>query len=218
MSQKTRSLKIPDADLLGFVDNICTQVSAHETDWRVNTQQFMEVNTLLANAKKAYAENRKVDSKNHATAVAKKYAFNALKVETSLFIDALEGNAAVPDEALELMNLRPRHPHAAFPLPVPTETPVVDAVRQHDELTVYASKPEHDQPTATVGPKRYHGFAIRYKFEGDAEYKIVYSTRLHYTFIFDQEDDGRRLLFSAAWINPRLEHGPWSMEIAEIIG
>jgi hypothetical protein len=59
---------------------------------------------------------------------------------------------------------------------------------------------------------------LRYKKEGDADYKTVVSTRLHHTLFFERDDEGKRVTLSAAWVNPRLEAGPWSDEISEVIG
>jgi hypothetical protein len=96
---------------------------------------------------------------------------------------------------------------------------VLSVKKQHDEITVYAARPEHDHPTAGVGPEHYHGFALRYKVEGEGEVeKTVISTRLHQTLFFERADEGKRITLSAAWVNPRLETGPWSGEITEIIG
>jgi hypothetical protein len=135
-----------------------------------------------------------------------------------LFFNAMEGNLRIPDEALARMQLRPRHHHAFEPLPRPKELPVFSIRKQHDEITVYVAKPEHDQPAATIAPAHYHGFALRYKKEGDESYQTVVSARLHHTLFFEQEDDGKRLFFSVAWVNPRLETGPWTVEASEIIG
>jgi hypothetical protein len=142
-----------------------------------------------------------------------------LKNFLGTYINFLEGNLHVPDEALALMGLRPRVHHASQPLPVPGESPVLSVVRQHDELTVYVAQPEHDHPNTTVAPrKKYYGFNLRWKFEGDAEYRHVVSTRLHVTLYFEQADETRRVILSAAWVNPRLQPGPWSDDISEVIG
>jgi hypothetical protein len=83
---------------------------------------------------------------------------------------------------------------------------------------VYVARPEHDQPTSGIAPHQYHSFMVRYKFEGDADYKTVVSTRLHHTLFFGRDDEGKRVTLSAAWVNPRLEPGPWSDDISEVIG
>jgi hypothetical protein len=77
---------------------------------------------------------------------------------------------------------------------------------------------EHDQPTGTVGPKKYHAFMLRWKFEGDAEYKTVTSTRLHHTLLFEQADETKRVILAAAWVNPHLQPGLWSNDVTEVIG
>ncbi|MDR2119915.1 MAG: hypothetical protein LBP64_03450 [Tannerella sp.] len=43
------------------------------------------------------------------------------------------------------------------------------------------------------------------------------STRLHMTLLFDEADEGKHVTFTAAWINPRLQHGPWSDAIKVLI-
>jgi hypothetical protein len=91
-------------------------------------------------------------------------------------------------------------------------------VRQHDEITVYVARPEHDQPTQGVKPTKYHSFKLRWRYEGETADRFELSTRLHYTLRFDREDETKRVILSAAWINPRLEAGPWSEDISEVIG
>jgi hypothetical protein len=124
----------------------------------------------------------------------------------------------VTDTQIAIMQLRPRHPEGRHPLPPPVDQPIISVRKQHGEITVYAARPEHDQPTSTVAPTHYDGFLLEYKFEGEAEYKNVVSTRLHKTLYFGSEYDGKRLFLKAAWVNSRIQHGPWSSEISEIIG
>lgn len=42
-------------------------------------------------------------------------------------------------------------------------------------------------------------------------------SRLHYTVYFDHADAGKTIIIEAAWINPRLQAGPWTRDVAEII-
>jgi hypothetical protein len=90
--------------------------------------------------------------------------------------------------------------------------------KHHDEMTVYAARPEQGHPDGSVAPVHYHGFTLRYRMEDEKEYRTVVSTRLHHTLFFEREDEGRRVCFTAAWMNPRLEPGPWSGEISEVVG
>jgi hypothetical protein len=174
---------------------------------------------VLLTANTAYAANSDKATKNAVTVANKNAALGELKHTMGTFIDYLELNTQVPDAALDAMGLRPRQRHAHQPLPRPTEQLVLTTKKQHDEITVYAARPEQDHPTAGVGPAHYHGFALRYRVEGEGEVeKTVISTRLHHTLFFERADEGKRVTLSAAWVNPRLETGPWCGEISEIIG
>ncbi|MDR0667743.1 MAG: hypothetical protein LBF90_03875 [Prevotellaceae bacterium] len=210
-------LQQPDATFLANANNIDRQCTLHGAEWNLDANDLAELSTLTAGANTAYAANNQVETKNRTTSVAKKTAFAALKHFLGLFINTLEGSRYVPDEALELMGLRPRTHHANQPLPLPTDDPVVSILRHHDELVVYVARHEYDQPNATVAPERYHGFRLRWKFDGETEWRYVVSTRLHTILHFEQADRGRTVILAASWINPRLESGPYSNNQTEVI-
>jgi hypothetical protein len=42
-------------------------------------------------------------------------------------------------------------------------------------------------------------------------------TRLHYTLIFTDAEEGKHIRIQGAWINPRIQNGPWSEEVRELI-
>jgi hypothetical protein len=218
MSNSKSTLQKPDEQFLAQANTISTECHEHEVEWKVDEEQVQTFDVKLNAANAAYAANKDLSKKNATTSEHKKATFAELKNFMGLFINTLEGNTRIPDEALARMQLRPRHHHVFEPLPRPKELPVFSIRKQHDEITVYVAKPEYDQPAATIAPGHYHGFALRYKKEGDADYQTVVSARLHHTLIFEPEDDGKRLFFSVAWVNPRLETGPWTMETSEIIG
>jgi hypothetical protein len=218
MSSKS-AFQQPDAEFLAHANSIDGQCHEHETDWGIEQSRLATLETVLFNANTAYNANVDKATKNAITVANKNATFGELKHVLGTFIDYLELNTQVPDAALEAMGLRPRQHHAHQPLPRPTEQLVLTTKKQHDEITVYAARPEQDHPTASVGPVHYHGFALRYKLEGEGEVeKTVISTRLHHTLFFDRADESKRVTLSAAWVNPRLETGPWSDEISEIIG
>jgi hypothetical protein len=194
------------------------QTELHAPEWDIDPPRLAQFNTLLATAESAYKVNLDPAMKNAATAIAKRKAFAELKNFLSLLINFFEGNPNVSDDALALMQLRPRHPQAHQPLPAPTEPPVITVRKQHGEITVYAARTEHDHPTDTVGPVHYHGFLLFYKLEDEADWHTVVSTRLHQTLYPESKDDGKRILLKAAWVNARMQHGPWSNEISEIVG
>jgi hypothetical protein len=58
---------------------------------------------------------------------------------------------------------------------------------------------------------------VRYRREGDDVWHSEFSTRLHVLLPFDDADRGKRLIVSAAWINPRFQHGPWSTDLSALI-
>jgi hypothetical protein len=219
MTHSHSTLQKPDAQLLAQANTIHEQCHQHETDWQMDPPRLTQFDALLQSANTAYAANNNEATKNAITSATKKAAFGELKHFLGPFIDYLEVNTNVPDAALEFMGLRSRQHHAHQPLPRPAEAPVISVRRQHDEITVYIARPEHDHPTAGVAPPQYHSFMIRYKVEGEGEAeKTVISTRLHHTLFFDRADEGKRVTLAAAWVNSRLETGPWSDDITEIIG
>ncbi|MDR0602723.1 MAG: hypothetical protein LBG80_00290 [Bacteroidales bacterium] len=217
MSYRTSTLRKPDAEFLALAITINTQCHQNEPVWYIEKDRLDKFDELLRIAQDAYTKNIDKATKNAITASNKQMAFTALRQFLSPFIDYLVVNMHVPEEALAFMGLRSRHRHAHQPLPRPKDEIVISVKKQHNEITVYAARPEHDHPTAGTGTTKDHGFMIRYK-EENKDYKFVVSTRLHHTLFFEREDEGKRLWISAAWVNPRLETGPWSDEISEIIG
>jgi hypothetical protein len=57
-------------------------------------------------------------------------------------------------------------------------------------------------PAQSAAQKKYHGFKLRWKFEGEMTYRTEISTRLHCMLHFDREDETKRVVMAAAWINP----------------
>ncbi|MDR0614189.1 MAG: hypothetical protein LBG45_12150 [Dysgonamonadaceae bacterium] len=95
---------------------------------------------------------------------------------------------------------------------------MLKVVKQHDEMTVYVTQTELGHPTQSTKKKSYFDFKLRWRFEGETYYRTEVSTRLHITLHFNREDETRRVIIAAAWINPRLQEGPWSADITEIVG
>jgi hypothetical protein len=218
MSTSNSTLQKPDAQFLAFANGMNNQCHQNMTAWEITQHQMDIFDLRLANANASYAANNDPNTKNATTAANKKADFGELKNFLGMFINSVEGNDAVPDAALEHMGLRPRHQHVHQPLPRPTTSPVISVVKLHNEITVYAAQPEHDHPTASVAPVHYNGFLLHYKVEGQEGFREVTSTRLHHTLFFEPEEEGKRILLKAAWVNHRMETGPWSNEISEIIG
>jgi hypothetical protein len=215
---KKSAFEQPDDQFIAHVNTVLSQCTAHSTEWKLPEDRLTSLNRLVTNATTAYTANKDKATHNLITSANKKAAFSDLKHFLSLFVDFLEGNLSVPDEALAIMGLRPRVHHVSEPMPRPTEAPVIRVIKQHGEMAVYVSRAERGQPTQTATQKHYYGFKIRWRFEGEKQDHTDVSTRLHYTLHFDREDETKRIIIAVAWINPRLEEGPWTEDISEVVG
>jgi hypothetical protein len=213
---KKSFLQQPDKEFLARANTVNSQCTQHSTEWNIEPNRLNSLNTLTANANTAYEANNDAATRNHTTSTNKKVAFAELKEFLGVLINYLEGNLLVSDAALEIMGLRPRKHKASEPLSRPGEPPALTVVRQHGEMTAYVSRIDHRHPTDGVKVKPYHGFKLRWRFEGETWWRVEITTRLHIRF--DREEEGKRIEMSAAWINLRLEEGPWSDDITEIVG
>ncbi|MDR3134073.1 MAG: hypothetical protein LBU42_08675 [Prevotellaceae bacterium] len=218
MTHSHGSFQKPDAQFIAQINDINAQCHAHQAEWKVDSDWVDKFDRVLLKANSAYTANSNPSTKNALTAATKKIAFGELKHFLGLFVNYFEWTTDVPDAALAAMGLRPRRHAAHLPLPRPDEPPVISVKKQHDEITVYVSRPEYGHPNVSASSNRYYGFELRYKIEGDTQYQMAYSSRLHYTLFFERADEGKRLFLAAAWMNPRLQHGPYCDEISVIIG
>jgi hypothetical protein len=217
MSQNS-TLRQPDAQFVAFIKDFYDYVEGHQVSWGLNDNLVKQLKSLTGSATHFYEKNMAPSTRNHLTAVDKKHAFGELKHFLSLFINALEGNPEVTDEDLDEMGLRPRIQPVHKPLPVPTEAPLIETDQQHDEITIYVTRIERGQPAHGAQLKPYHGFKLRWRFEDETEWHAELSTRLHYTIFFDAKDETRRVIITAAWVNPRLQEGPWTLPINMVVG
>ena len=208
----------PDAEFIAQINSINDQCHLHQSEWKIDDDLLGKFDTLARKATAAYTANSNLSTKNASTAAGKKAAFDELKHLLGMFVNGLLGNKNVPDAAIAAMGLRPRHHTARKRLPPPVEAPALSVKKRHNTITVYAHRTAYGHATATTAPARTYGFALRYKIEGQEHYQKIFSTRVRQTLSFDREDEGKRLLMSAAWMNPTCETGPWSDEISEIIG
>ncbi|MDR2138509.1 MAG: hypothetical protein LBP50_03035 [Tannerella sp.] len=216
MSRENK-LKLPDEQFLAYANTINSQCTQHAAEWEIDSARLSNLNTLTTRANQAYAANRDRETRNRITSANKKAAFGELKHFLSPFVDYLESNLSVPDTALAIMDLRSRVHHASLPIGRPDESPVVSVVHRHDEMTVYVALAEFGHPTQSITRHKYHGFKLRWKFEDESSYRFEFSTRLRFTLRFDRADEARRVILAAAWINPRLQEGPWSKDLTEIV-
>ncbi|MDR1268982.1 MAG: hypothetical protein LBK82_05605 [Planctomycetaceae bacterium] len=186
--------------------------------WGLDPTLLQQLNTSLGIAETTYQINIDKAVKSKTTTSAKNAAFVVLKQFLSAYVNLLEGNLLVPDDAIHNMGLRPRHPSAHQPLPIPDEAPVLVAiVGQHHDVTLYVSTLQHGHPTEYLKNGKYAGFILKYLIEGETQWQTVISTQLHYTLIFTDAEEGKYIRLQAAWVNPRMQNGPWSEEVRELI-
>ncbi|MDR1222656.1 MAG: hypothetical protein LBL07_07255 [Tannerella sp.] len=208
----------PDAEFIARANTVNDQCTAHATAWHLDAERLAALNALTAKAGAAYAANSDRATRNQITSANKKKAFSDLKHFLSLFVDYLTVNLSVPDEALAVMGLRPRRRPAREPLPRPLEAPVLTAVIRHGQMTLHVARPELGHPQQSTTRKGYFGFKLRWRFEDETRWRHEISTRLSCTLRFEPGEQTKRIVLEAAWINPRLEEGPWSGQITEIVG
>ena len=218
MHNKGGAFDQPDGQFLAHANTVNDQCKTHAVEWKLDPERLASLNLLVTNANTAYAANSDTAARNLITSTNKKIAFGELKHFLSLFVDYLEGTLSVPDEALAVMGLRPRTHKAHEPQSRIEDAPMLKVVKLHDEMTVYVAQTELGHPTQSTKKKKYFGFKLRWRFEDETHYRIELSTRLHFTLHFDREDETKRVIIAAAWINSRLEEGPWSEDITEVVG
>jgi hypothetical protein len=207
-----------DAEYIAWARNIDSQCTAHQTDWHLDSSQVTQLNTLFANADAAYQANLNPETSSRRTAANKKAAFVQLRKFMGLYVNVLVANTYISEEDLAAMGLPSREHHFHMPIPPPHEAPdLIAIVGQHHDVDLYASILQHGQPSEFVTKKEYHGLVVRYRKEGEEAWHEEVSTRLHITLLFDEEDRGKYVVVTAAWINPRIQHGPWSDEIRVLI-
>jgi hypothetical protein len=213
-----RTIPKPDAAFLAFAKNILLQTQANAAAWNIAAAQAQELQELVDAADAAYEANQNLQTKNRNSTKLKQTSFADLKHFLSMFIGALKYNAAVSSEQLQAMGLPPREHHFHEPLPVPTETPeLLVRAGVHGEITAYVDTPSFGRPDHAISRHEYHGFVLRWKFQDADGWQMQTSTRLHITLLFENEDTAKTLVLQAAWVNPRMQHGPWSKETTALV-
>jgi hypothetical protein len=211
------TLERPDNEFIALANTIEAQCSEHAEEWDIDTERLSTLRSLTATAGDAYEKNSDRATRNHLSVTRKKNAFRELRLFLSPYINYLLGNLSVPEEALATMSLRPRRRTARLPKPRPVDAPLVKVDHQRNEIKVYVTRPDLGHPTQSTSRESYAGFKLRWRFDTETADHIEISTRLHHILFFTREDEARRIHLSAAWINHRLEEGPWSDTLTEII-
>ncbi|MDR1385308.1 MAG: hypothetical protein LBJ67_15880 [Planctomycetaceae bacterium] len=216
--QGKRYMPTREGEFVAWAKTILRACTEHQHEWGLAPDLMTQFTQLMTEADNAYRANSNKILKNRLSVIAKNDTFRALRQFLRTFLYTLLGNLAVSNESLTAMGVRPRVHPAKFPTPVPDEAPETAAVvGQNHEVTVYVSQPRFGRPVESLKKPHYYGFLLKYKIEGEAEWKQIISTKLHHTLIFEQDDRGKFLLIQAAWVNPRIQNGVWSEEKRELI-
>jgi hypothetical protein len=213
-----RTLPVRDGELIAWAQSLYTLCAEHKEEWGLNPVSLQKLDVLVREAAVAYENNLLPDTRNRISRVNKTTAVAALRSFLRLFVPVFRANEAVDERYLGVLGMPPRKRHARMPLPAPKEEPEINVLTKQDhEIRVHVSVPSYGHPVESATRKAYHGFVARYLKEGNTEWQDVYSTRLHTDIMFKDEDQGKRVTIKAAWINPRLQHGPWSKDMNVLI-
>jgi hypothetical protein len=207
-----------DENLVYWAFCICANCTTNQTIWKLSKDFIDTFTALVSRARSARAADADPLKSNHATKIARIQATLALREYMRLVVHVLVANDLVTDTDLGSMNLPPRFHPAYNPLPVPTGAPDLRVViGLHHNVDLYASLPRLGQATRYLKKHGTAGILVRYRLDDSPDWTDCYSTRLHHTLRFDSSHVGRRLTLTVAWVNPRLQPGPWSPEHTLII-
>jgi hypothetical protein len=209
-----RNLPLQPHALLGYsrlIENTARANSASEK-WNLDQQRLADLKAANDRLEAALKANDQPESKNHFTVIAKDEAVSALKVILRGFINYLIGKTdRITDENLKQMGIPPRHHVKHEPLPPPAEAPVVVVHTGHNhDADLYFFDNQAGHPTKYLADPNYYAVFLRHRFKGEGEWQQKTVTRKHLTLHFGEAAAGKELEVSAAWLNPKLEPGPWS--------
>ena len=206
---KTRPVR--DAGFTGWAWGVYEKRALHISDRKLDTSLTQRPGSLVTRARTTYLENLDPAKSSKTTPADKQVAFVQLKRFMSTFTSLLPANENTGDNDIQAMGLPSREHHYHGPLPAPTDAPELQAITGlHHDITVYVSIPQLGEPSEFLKRKGYHGFLLQYRLAGEVEWHEIYSTRLHQTVVLNDEDEAKYLEVRAAWINLRLQKGPWS--------
>ncbi|MDR0545119.1 MAG: hypothetical protein LBG30_07245 [Odoribacteraceae bacterium] len=178
---------------------------------------MQEFKGLIDPAERTVNANKNLQTRNKESTARKNAAMRALLVYMRELNLSLRVNKKVSDADLGAMGLPSRERHYHAPKPAPGEKAVLYARVTRFAIKVSASVPQDGRPSESVTRPGYHGLLIRSRVEGE-DWREVYTTRVTATLKFAPEQVGKTVEIIAAWINPRLEHGPWGDTIRVIVG
>ncbi|MDR1483579.1 MAG: hypothetical protein LBT09_02020 [Planctomycetaceae bacterium] len=146
MSKSNGYMPRKDAEFIAWAKTIYHDCHENAEEWEIPSEVIAQFSDLVDIAEEAFQSNADKERRNKASVSVKNAAFLSLKQFLQAFVNTLEGNLLVPDAAITAMGLRPRHPHAHQPIPVPTDAPVLTAiVGQHHQASHSSSEQVHNR-------------------------------------------------------------------------
>ncbi|MDR1291487.1 MAG: hypothetical protein LBK06_09830 [Planctomycetaceae bacterium] len=205
-------------DFMTWVKTICRDCTEEAVAWQLDPVLLQQFIKLTATAESKFNINANKLTKNRVSVTEKNAAFKELKLFLSTFISSLIGNTNISDNKIKEMGLRPRRRSGHLPSSEPDEAPVLRVVvGQNHKLTVYVSSLQLGHPTHSVNPKKYFGFILQYKIDGENQWETVLSTKSRHLLLFSDAERGKYITLKAAWLNSRLQKGTWSENVKELI-
>jgi hypothetical protein len=208
-----------EGELNSWQKSLLRQCTEDTTTWGLDTAMMTQFKAQSDRADLLYRNNLDPSLKNKQTKAYKDEGFHTLKefIRNTLY-PALKANGKVKNADLVSMGFPSREYTAHEPAPVPDEAPIPTClVGQLHDVTVYAGRPQHAHSTETQRKKGFYGYIIRFRVDGEAEWSEEMSTRLKYVLTFPAGHRGKNVTLMLAWINPRLQRGPWSAEVTVLI-
>jgi hypothetical protein len=215
MSSQHRFIPRKDRELVPYAREIESQCRMNLAPglWNIDVAALDRLAALVAGAESALEANAARETKNHFTVVHQQEACRALHRELGVFINYLLGNPRVPDFQINAMGIRPRHRTARSPLPPPREAPVLSVFTGRPRMaTLFLSDNQAGHPTEFLTSSPRRAAHVQYRLAGAAEWENLHLTRKRHILELGQEASGRYLQVRAAWLNPRLQAGPWCDE------
>ena len=218
-----------NAAFIAYAKSYVEYLGSHLNAWRVPREAIFEpLQKTYQDAQATWDIHSNPISRNRESTRKKDETFSICRTAIALNHDYLRGNPHVPDEALAILGIRPRHPGDHEDITSPSESPVLNVERKGFFLFDAITKsPEEGQKRQTIRDRRInHGVTMRMAYIPvlepipDDDTKVAWQTPVKVTRtrieINASGQTGMRLLVQTAWHNTRLQDGPWS-EIFNII-
>jgi hypothetical protein len=211
-----RTIPKRDKDCLAFAKNLLAKCTENAPNWDITAADLQEFKDLLDPADKAVDANANLQTRNKESTAHKNGAMKLLVDNLRAWVRWLRANKKISNSELAEMGLQLRDYHHHAPKPRPNETAVLTARVTHLAIKVFASVPQGSHPTQHVTRPGYHGLYIRWRAEG-GEWMNMNTTRTTATLKFAPEQVGKIVEIIAAWVNPRLQPGPWGESIRVLV-